>query len=672
MAEWIRGSKVLGQGLRRWGTALLVSVALVACTADTTTQTTSGGGSDTTVTSTEGSTPPDAGGTLESPMLSELVASGELPPLEERLPATPLVVEPIDSLGVYGGEWNTVITGPADAAWIYRTVGYDQLTRFGYEGGEAFPNLAEEIEASPDGQEFVIRLRDGVRWSDGTPFTADDVLFAYEDVLLNTDLTPAVPIWVRSGDDPAAFEKVDDFTIRATFAEPSGMFTEFLGLLEGRPLTLMPKHYLEQYHISYNPDANALAETEGFENWVALFNAKAMTTYPGHWQNPDLPTLSPWQLVEGFGEGTRVVFERNPYYWKTDPEGRQLPYIDRVVFDIVTEVEAMVVKATAGEIDLHTRHFNTPENRPVLFENQERGDYRIFERAVSFNNMALLALNLVHKDPELRDFLQSKDVRIGLSHAINRDEIITAALQRQGEPWQVAPPPGSPFYNEELGLQYTEYNVDLANEYLDQAGYVERDADGFRLLPDGERISLAMEMATGSMAYFEDVLALVGQYWAEVGIDTTVESVDRSLFFERQASNDHTVIIWSGAAGADDAVFDPRDFFPFSVFSYWAVPWANWYNGAEPSEEPPGPAQQQMEIYDEIRGTPDYDARAALFQDIVSIAQEEFYAIGISQFVSEYGIVSNSFHNVPEGILSSSSQPDPATANPEQFFIEEG
>ena len=117
----------------------------------------------------------------------------------------------------------------------------------------------------------------------------------------------------------------------------------------------------------------------------------------------------------------------------------------------------------------------------------------------------------------------NKDFRIGLSHAINREEILDIVFVGQGEPYQAAPLPGTPFYDEEMAKQYIEYDVELANEYLDKAGFAERDGEGFRLGPDGGRISFPMEIMNFKQERI-DVLELVRNYWRDVGIDMQVQA----------------------------------------------------------------------------------------------------------------------------------------------------
>ena len=605
----------------------------------------------------------------EAPSLAAQVKAGKLPPVKQRLPKEPLVVKPTKEIGSYGGTWRTALLGPADAAWLDRTIGHDNLTRWDPTFKEVIPNVAKSVEASSDGREYTITLRAGMRWSDGEPFTADDLVFANQDVARNKKLTPVPP------DNPATFEKVDDVTVRVTFERPNGLFPQEEAQPGGSDLVSRPFHYLKKFHEKYNPDIAALVKEEGTADWVELFNRKGAliegTPYNARWMNPDLPTLCAWHIDKALGDGTRLVARRNPYYWKTDPEGSQLPYIDEVAFQVITNPEVMLLKAGNGEFDMHVRHINEPRNKPVLARNRETGRYKFFETVPASMNDLMIALNLSHPDPVKREIFQNKDFRIGLSYAINRKELITAAFQGQGTPWQAAPSKQSEYYVEELATQYTAFDVDKANEHLDKAGYAERDGQNRRLGPDGKPIQFDVEVATGLSPTQTDGLELVRGYWSKVGIEMRVKAEDRALFYTRKEANQHDANVWGGDGGLNDAILDPRWYFPFSQESNYAIAWANWYNGDTPAMKPPPATQKQMELYDKLEASPDEAERHELFMQILKITQEEFYAIGTSLPARGYGIVKETFHNVPESMPNAYVYPTPGPTNPEQYYTTE-
>lgn len=599
----------------------------------------------------------------EAPMLAEMVERGELPPVEERLPDEPMVVEPVDRVGVYGGEWNTAMLGPADAWFAQRATGYENLVRWqpevsSFSAEETIPNVVESWESNDEGTEYTFSLRQGVKWSDGEPFTADDVVFAQQDFYNNEELIPARLY-------EATAEKVDDYTVRFLFEEPDALFiTRQLATPLALFLTSTPRHYMEQFHKEYNPDVQSLVEKEGASDWVTLFENKHNIT-----QNSELPVINPWVIKTPVGEGNRVVLERNPYYWKVDPDGSQLPYIDRLILDVVSEEEIMITKTLNGEMDMHFRHFNVPRNKPVLAQNRDRGNYKFFDLLPSSMNTVILALNLAHQDATKREIYQNRDFRIGLSHAIDRQEIIDVVYQGQGEPWQAAPRPESPYHNEEFAKQYTEYSVEQANQALDRAGYTERGGNNIRLGPDGNPIVVTVEFTTEIVPEFPDVLELIQGFWREVGIEMNIKNENRSLFYERKAANQHDAGLWKGDGGLE-VVLEPRWYFPHSGESIYAVPWAEWFSSnRESGQEPPEPARQQIELYYQLQEATDSNTKADIMGQILQIAQEQFWVMGINLPPSDYGIVKNNFHNVLGGMPDAYLYPTPGPTNPEQYFI---
>lgn len=616
-------------------------------------------------------------------MLAEMVAAGELPALEERIPATPKVVEPTESLGEYGGTWRMGLRGGQDNALLVRTIAYEHLVRWTPDWTDIEPNVAESFEASPDATEFTFKLREGMKWSDGEPFTADDVIFWYEDILTNEEYQAVhpTPSWLVAGGEPPVVEKIDDTTFVVKFAAPNGLFIQRLATPSGDDFTRWPKHYVSQFHPKYNTEnLDELIAENNATDWVNLVDLKAGgipgTPYDARWQNSELPTLKAWRLTTAYGEGTtQVVGVRNPYYFKVDPEGRQLPYIDNIIYEIGEDVQVLVLKALNGEIDAQDRHIATLDNKAVFVDNAEAGEYGFVETVPASMNQQIIALNLNHKDPVKREIYQNKDFRIGLSYAMNRQEIIDTVYVGQGEPWQLAPRPTSPFYSEQLAKQYTEYDPDKANEHLDAAGYTERDADGFRLGPDGNRITILVDVQAISQNWI-DTLELVKGYWEDVGVHMELNVMDRSLMYTRKDSNEHDASTWGGDGGLD-VVLEPRWYFPYSSESLFAEAWKEWYNNPDgvgslvPPEEPPAGPKRQMELYDQIKSTGDAAEQQALMEEILQIAADEFYALGVALPAPGYGIVRNNFKNVPASYPNAWLYPHPAPTNPEQYFIQQ-
>ncbi len=605
---------------------------------------------------------------------SPLFDAADLPPVAERIGGMPLVLDPIDAVGTYGGAWRTALIGGQDTAWLERTVNYDNLLAWSVDWSEALPNLAHAYEVSDDGTQFTFHLRPGSMWSDGEPFTSADVEFYVNNVRNNAELNPA------PADNPFTIEVADEVTFTVTFERPNGFFLKRLCEAGGVVWTRYPRHYLEQFHKDFNPDIDALVQEAGVADWIELFRTMGDgipgTPYDARWANPDLPRMHAWRLVEPYGEGTRVRFERNPYYWKVDTNGQQLPYIDEVVFDVLEDPEVLLLRAANGEIDMHARHITTDTNKPVLAENREKGAYEFFEVVPSSMNTVVLALNQTHKNEELRSIFGNKDFRIGLSHAINRQEIIDVVFVSQGEPWQLGPRQETPWYNETLAKQYTEFDVDLANQHLD-AVLPDKDGSGMRLLPSGEPFTFVVDVTADLNPFWTDAANLVIGYWNAVGVNATLNPIDRSFMYTRKAANEHDCAIWGGDGGLNDAMLEARWYYPHNDESLWGIAWVVWADraGGNPqaqAQEPPESIQQQEALYTEIEETPDAAKQDELFKELLAIAQENFNAIGISLPAMGYGLKKVNLKNVPATMPGAWLYPNPAPSKPETYFFEGG
>lgn len=696
--------------LRLSGLASLVgaSALITACGGETTTPTTgaqatatvASAGSPTNTAMTSGATTPTKGASTstsgaampaassptsaaaaapgkykEASALADMVKSGKLPPIEQRLPKNPLVVKPVEKVGKYGGTWRTALVGGSDTAWLIRTIGYENLLRWDPEWKDVVPNVAESVTPSVDAKEFTVKLREGMKWSDGQPYNADDIVFYIEDIDKNKELTTS------RGTNPPEVQKIDDYTFKLTYQKPNGLFLPNTANVGGDAWTRYPAHYLKQFHKKYADPAklDQLIKDNKAEDWVKLFRLKGQgipgTPYDARWQNPALPTLFGWKIVDPYGEGTRVTAERNPFYFKVDSEGNQLPYIDKVNYDVLQDPQVLLLKASNGEIDMHERHINTDQNKAVLADNRQKGNYHFFDEVPSSMNTNIIALNLTHKDPALRQIFQNKDFRIGLSYAINRQEIIDTVYVSQGEPWQSSPRKTTPYYNEKLAKQFTEFDITKANAALDKV-LPKKDGQGFRLRSDGQRLTFTMEVtASGVTATTVDAMKLVQGYWQKVGIDVQLKPEDRSLFYTRKNANEHDCVVWGGDGGGSDALTETRWFFPSSNESNYAEAWFTWYaqpsNPLTPAEEPPAATKKQMELYrNDLQGTGDRNKQRDIFNQILDIAAEEFYVIGISLPGDGYGIVKNTFHNVPQSLPGAWLYPSPAPTNPCQYWME--
>ena len=407
----------------------------------------------------------------EAPILAERVEAGKLPPVKERLPEEPLVITPVERVGKYGGTARVVTVRPQIMEDGGLLNNHEPILRLGLDGKSTVPNLATDWEFSEDGKTLVLHLRKGVKWSDGYPFTADDILFWYEDVVLNDELTPVKPIIWSPGGSLMKLEKIDDYTIKMEFAQSYPLVLLHLihnAGTEGN--CFYPKHYLQKYHPRYASEeeiSKAVADG-GFETWSQMFLARAqINAGSGRAVEPETPTLKAYKVVAKTLD--KVIYERNPYYWKTDTEGNQLPYIDRVEVEILKDQEMVNLKIVAGELDFAA--FNTTlENYPLYKENEDAANIRVLLWPDVFGAEVLVMVNLTHEDPVVRKIFQDKRFRIALSLGIDRDEINELFYLGLAESRQATVVPASAFYEEEFANAYVEHDVAEANRLLDEMG----------------------------------------------------------------------------------------------------------------------------------------------------------------------------------------------------------
>ncbi|MEM7131440.1 MAG: ABC transporter substrate-binding protein [Chloroflexota bacterium] len=608
----------------------------------------------------------DAG---EAPMLAEMVAAGDLPPLEERLPIEPMIIEPVDSIGQYGGKIRRAYLGPADGCNFWR-ISRGGLFRFSVDGFSIVPAEAKGYESNEDGTEWTVFLREGMKWSDGDAFDAADFMWHYENVLLNEDLTPNLPAFLRSGDEFGTMEAIDDYTIKFTYPNPNTLFLEIMAQADqacggaSRNIPYTPSHYMEQFHTEFNEEAQAMAEEAGFEDWTQLYDDKV-----AHNTNAERPVTRPWKFDNTLGDQV-VTATRNPYFYAVDTAGNQLPYVDQVTFTLVEDLEVISLKATQGEIDFQGRHIKM-ENIPTLKQGEEAGGYIVNLWPTFGGTDVAFYPNMSYDGPE-GEFLRNPVFRQALSIAIDRSAIREITMLGMGVPRQSVPAPGHPHYpGEEWEFKWTEYDVAKANEMLDEI-MPDRDEDGFRTNAAGDRINLLIG-TTPAFGAWPDVSQQVAAYWGEVGVRAEVEELTRSLLTTRSQNNEFAIYVWNeDTTGFTFSNIAKR--VPENIGTLTAPAWGLWYETG--GEEGIEPEQWMKDFYEKhLQGPllPD-EERNALGQEIYKEIADNVYNIGIvglSPMVQGVLVTNANLQNVPEKGGNDWPLRTPSTAYPEQLWYSE-
>lgn len=604
----------------------------------------------------------------EAPMLADLVKAGKIPAVDQRLPVNPMVVKPAASVGQYGGTWRMSLLGAGDTMSMDRVMGYEPLLRWASDyGGSYLPNVAESITSNPDGSVYTVKLRKGMKWSDGTPFTTADIKFWYDDVLLNKDYTPAVnPFYVAAG-KTVEVAVTDDTTFAFKFAGPYGFFP--LRLAHNLHCVWYPAQYMKQFHKTYAADIDKKVADAGAKTWVDLFKTKE-----NPWLNIAKPTLFGWNLAVASGSNaTLLTAPRSPYFFKVDTAGNQLPYIDTLQFTQHQAIDTLTLQALNGEIDYQYRHFGTLNNKSVFFDNQQKGAYALYSVGSAQQPM-IIYLNLSSVDPVLGPLFRNKDFRIGLSYGVNRKELIDLLYYGQATPSQFAPSPKGPFANQQMSTQYTEYDPKKANEYLDKAGVNKRDSEGFRLRPDGKRLTILAEVATAPYAEQGDGMNLVKKTWKDIGVDLNVKLEDRTIQFNNKQANQHEIFVWA-AGGADgiDVILNCNAYFPdrsAASGTFQAPGWGDWYaSGGKSGIEPDAEIKKMMSLYTELQKKSTWEDQVKGMKEIIQISADYFPEIGICTQPDLFGIVKNNFKNTPTRPIDSATMYSPGPSNPEQFYF---
>ena len=566
---------------------------------------------------------------------SPYLAGRGLPPVEERLPKNPLVMQTWEEHGRYGGTltWteytidHDVYLRHLNAVKLLEIAPSASNHRYDYLGATIQPSILESWEQSGDATEFTFRIREGLKWSDGAPVTTDDVRYAFDDVYFNEEITPTLPRWANWGGEPVQVSIVDDYSFSLTFAKSYGLF---LGQVSQQPAGyfMRPSHYMKQYHKDYTDMEKIVpvmqeqgydtAEWGKFYTSFAVGGTDAANHIPTRFPNAiEAPSLHPWHVIEEPNPG-EFILERNPYFFKIDPIGQQLPYIDRAHRVFVNNLEVMNAKVVAGETDVQFQYIRLGDV-PLFKSNEEKAGYRTMLLPAWQQQVLVYFPNLTPADPVYAAVTQDKRFRQAISLAIDRKEIRRSIFLDFGRIAQVSPPRGVDFWKPHMDTAFVEYDVDAANALLDEMGLEWDDKREYRLLPDGRRLSIPF-------MYYEVTptatpgAELFAEYMGPIGIDTQIKQVDGRLWWasdsEPRFSN------W----------WNPTMNFTFGPmkFNVAGRAWNAWHNsGGESGQEPPPEARRLYELREILYSTGDADERRAVLTEMWENQAENLWVIGV-------------------------------------------
>ena len=607
----------------------------------------------------------------EPPALADDVIAGKLPPLAQRLPRTPHVVDIKRDYwkpGRYGGELRTLLAKDRDIRMMV-VYGYARLVGYDFNL-EIVPDVLRAVD-NVGNRVFTLHLRPGHKWSDGRPFTTADFRYWWEDVVNNKDLSPfGLPQALIVRDRGPKFEVLDETTLRFSWDEPN---PQFLPALAGpSPLYLFrPAHYLKQFHPRYigADKANALAKQAGSRNWAGLHQKRDDQF---RFDNPDLPTLEPW-ISTTAPPSTRFVFVRNPYFHRVDPAGRQLPYIDRVVVGI-TDDKLIPAKTGAGDADLQARYLRF-DNYTFLKQGEKRNGYTVHLWEKGLGAQMALYPNLNVEDEAWRKLMRDARFRRALSLGINRHEINEVVYFGLGRESANTVLQRSPLYRAEFRDAYAKFNLKEANALLDTIGLKQRDKNGLRLLPDGRPMELIVDTA-GESTEETDVLELVRDSWRQLGIAMFSRPSQREVFRKRVYAGKSMMSVWAGLnTGVATPEMSPSELAPTAQEQLQWPMWGQYYEQNRKGGEAPGlpEVQELVRLYDAWRLAATPADREAAWLKMLAIHAEQIYTIGIVTRALQPVVARNNLRNVPrEGIWSWDPGAYFGIYRPDTFWFEGG
>jgi peptide/nickel transport system substrate-binding protein len=612
----------------------------------------------------------------EAPELAALVQQGKLPPVAERVGQDPLVMKPVHAVGKYGGTLRrSFFGGVAAAANAHRFLtGPMSLLYVDPAWTKVVPNIARGFEQSADGKTLTIQLRRGMKWSDGAPFTADDILFWYEDIYQNKQLFPGTsPDMVVAG-KPVVIEKVDQYTVRFVSPERNTLLAERLA----SPLSdiggpgirgnlgrgvFAPKHYLSKFHPKYAGQAavDKMAADAKFNGWVAFFQDRSNFRV-----NTELPVVSPWKTTVPATNVSQFVMERNPYSIWVDTDGNQLPYIGTIQNTVAENIEVIALRVSNGEYD--SEELIDISKLAVVVDNQNRGGYK-----VSLDPEAAgigIALNLAYEeDPEIGEWIRNVDFRRALSLAVDRAQINEALFLGTGVPGSSAPPADNKYSpGKEWLTKWATLDVAQANQLLDKIGLTQKDGESYRLRKDGKgRLRLTFVGAVRGADY-PAMAEMLKQQWQKIGIELVVESISSALLSQRIPTN--AVQMTGNTVGSEDVFLQPVTLTPQTggIAAIMGLPYAQWQATAGKQGKEPFPVLKQAMDLLERGKTASESERIDIGKEILRLHVDNVFSIGIVMGIPGVRIAKTNIGNVPGRVVNAISLLSPQNVFPQTFY----
>ncbi|GIT87630.1 MULTISPECIES: ABC transporter substrate-binding protein [Roseobacter] len=583
----------------------------------------------------------------ESTFWAQEVSVGNMPPVAERLPLDPLVVDLPAKGRTYGQQGGTLRTLISRSKDVRQMVVYGYARLVGYDHNyDLYPDLLRDFEVE-EGRKFTLYLRRGHKWSDGHPFTSADFEYYWRHVALNEELSPSGPPQNLFVDGAlASMTFPDAHTVVIEWPTPNPGFLQLLA--QASPfLIYRPAHYLKQFHADFvdKKDLRKQIKKARVRTWAALHNGLD-NMYK--FDNPALPTLQPW-INASAGKTSQRLFVRNPYYHRMDKRGVQLPYIDIVKMTVVGG-GLIAAKANAGEVDLQARGLDFPDISILKKGELDGAGYKTLLWANSTANQIAIYPNLNFADPVWREIIRDVRFRRALSMGIDRRMINRALYFGLASEGGMTALPTSPFHDTANVYKWSVYYPAKANALLDEIGLTGRTPDGIRLLPDGRPMEFVIETA-GERKEVENALAIITDTWREIGVKLVMRPLDRDILRNRVYSGLSMAAVWFGWDNGLPQPYTPPEYLAPKHQEFFAWPkWGQYYQtGGEVGEAPDMPAPKRlMQLSYDWSHTTDPALRSEIWREMLAIHADNQFGIGILAQAPQPIVVSERLRNVPE------------------------
>lgn len=609
-------------------------------------------------------------GFAEAPMLADQVAAGKLPAVEERIPdADNVFVETVDAtgapleIGSYGGVINM---GPAGGSWGLSRPSLESIIRYNTDGSY-YPNVIKSFEHSDDYTTWTFHLREGMKWSDGEPFTADDITFWYYMChLTNYDSKKswaALKEEVDGEDAWADLKKVDDYTVTWTFVNPKYP-ADFIENGDFK-WCWAPAHYLmdlipdsEDYPYVENEyyQSTGLSEEEVLAN-AQKKNIDAATVKDlgkavsyNFWNVAGIPTVNSFVLSTVPGnsskDDTLCIMDRNPYFWKVDAAGNQLPYVDALHFNQTSEDGQDLLMFRSGEIDIIAVAM-----KDIAATLSDLGDTASLREWGTTNwGSYQVTFNYTNPDKNYADLFANPDFREAISICVDRNQASELLTDGFLEPGQCGPMEGNVGYSQEWVEKWTEYDVDKAKSLLEGCG-LKMGSDGFYTFADGSELMLTFLEYDGGM---DDAYPVFEQYYKAVGLNCAIKNLEVSAFDEAIDNNEWVAVMGPHTAVGGASLKDrAAPFVPIAQAAEWYGEYGTYYatKGAQ-GVEPTGDMAKLVELYDKWRLTADETERDSYQAEIYKIHQDNLWTIAYLKAEGYYELINSCIKNYADNLVS--------------------